>query len=105
MYVWAPVRLVSNTTSFRGFMIQARASELGSPLGTFSVPEGDKSQTLQCSQPHVSERHAHLVGGVFSIEWCFVQDTAAHANRNDVNEVVLNWRASALPEGLSNFSF
>ena len=52
------VTLNSMDYAFRGFMIQARASSGGDPIGTFTEILDGKQQTMDCDSEAVSNTHA-----------------------------------------------
>eukprot|EP00731_Ephydatia_muelleri_P011148 Em0006g42a len=64
--------------NFRGFLIQARSSVSGTPLGTFSVGKDGSQQLSQCSPS---------------------ESAVSHANNSVKNNVSLTWTAPAARSG------
>ena len=72
MYVLATllvsaVSINSTNYAFRGFMIQARASSDGDPIGAFTAVADGKQQTMYCDSENVSNARANRVAVAESV--------------------------------------
>lgn len=85
---------------FRGFIIQARGSPTGEPLGIF-VTAGNKTKTLRCMAESVSPPLATPHGVILH----HPQDTASHANPDPVQTITVQWSADLLPEDVEEITF